>query len=98
VYSRSGSEDEDTFLSERGQSLPHVVMVSAISIGLNGELAHRDVSLGIHEHQWNPSTVVEPSLLILINMLNARCQKQFLHPLRQFWSSRWCILDLRKAK
>ncbi|KAJ6697566.1 hypothetical protein OIU85_003893 [Salix viminalis] len=38
---------------------------------------------GIHEHQRNPSAVINSSCFIFVNTLEAIFHEQFLHPLRQ---------------
>lgn len=42
-------------------------MVDGITVRLNRQLAHRDVSIRIHEQQWNPGTMIETTLGVLFD-------------------------------
>lgn len=59
------ADDKDAFLSERGEGAAHVEVVGGVAVGLDGELADRDVGVRVHEEEGDPGTMVEASLLVL---------------------------------
>lgn len=95
---RSGTNNKHAFLLQRGQSFPHIIMMICILVCLNGELTHRNISFRVHEHEWDPCTMVKTPLLVLINLPKSWSLEKLLNPPCQFWSSRSRILDLDLQK
>lgn len=72
VSCTSRSNNEDTFLLERGQCPSQVIVVSPIFIHLDGKLADGDISLRVHEHKWDPCPMIKPTLFVLVHTPETR--------------------------
>lgn len=91
------ANDEDAFVPERSQCLPHVIMEDPISVSRNRQLAHRNVGVWVHQHERHPRTVVQPALSVLAHAAQPGRFQKLLHSLRQIRSPRCWIFQLLNA-
>lgn len=72
--------NKDTLLPERRESLPQVVVVTPVPVGLDRELADGDIGLRVHEHEWDPCAVVEAAFLVDVDPVEAGRGEELLDP------------------
>ena len=94
VCDTSGADDEDSLLPERSKSLAQVEVIGSVLVGLDRELAHRHVGFRIHLHEWNPSSMVEPSLCVNVERLVPGGNENVVHLGGKFLRSRSWVLEL----